>query len=172
MNKIKAIVFGWALAAALPIFAADTPATTKDSSTTKDVFISFVLDKAKAYTDKAEVAVSKAVDVVTAETPLLVQEFLCWRLWMHGIKFFLPVILLMLGLYLFFKYFNKWETDTYGNKLIQGRPTDVIISIVSGVLSLVSLAGSIVNVSHLMLFVQVLVASRVYLVEEVIKVLR
>lgn len=174
MNKIKAIIFGWALAAVLPVFAADASATTKnDASPTKDVFISFVLDKAKVYTDKAEVAVSKAVDVVTTEAPRLVQEFLRWRLWMHGISTFLPVGLLILGFYLFFKHFGKWKMDAYGNHLVEGTPANVIATVLSGVLTLASLIISIaISLDHLMRFIQVLVAPRVYLVEEVIKVLK
>lgn len=174
MNKIKAIIFGWALAAALPVFAADASTTTKnDASPTKDAFISFVLDKAKVYTDKAEVAVSKAVDVVTTEAPLLVQEFLRWRLWMHGINTFLPIAFLILGFHLFFKQFSKWKMDQYENRLVEGTPANVIATVLSGILTLASLIVSIaVSLDHFTRFIQVLVAPRVYLVEEVIKVLK
>lgn len=171
MKTIK-IIFGWALIAAFPLSSVAANTSVAKESSSKDAFISFVLDKAKTYTDKAEIAVSKAVDVVSSEAPLLVSEFLRWRVWMHGMSFFIPFVLMCCGFFMFFNFFDRWKMQPYGDALKEGEVSDVVATVVFGALFLINVIISIVSIGHLMSFVQVLVAPRVYLVEEVIKVLK
>lgn len=137
---------------------------------TRDAFLSFVLDKAKTYTDKAEVAAGKAIDLITKESPLVVAEFLTWRAWMHGLKGLFPLVVLAGGLILMNFHWGRYEFDgCYGQELIKGTQLNVAGFIVGSIGGLVSaLIFMTDGISHLLDLVQLFVAPRIYLVEQVL----
>jgi hypothetical protein len=133
----------------------------------KDAFLSFALEKAEKYSGAAEIAVNKAVDAATEEAPQLAKEFIIWRAWMHGIKALFPMALLAISIVLFLKQFPRW-TLGYGDSLSAGTPLNVIGSVVGGIGCLVGFAITCLSgLGHFLNFVQILVAPRVYVVEQV-----
>jgi len=155
--------------------AAASAAPSSKITETRDAFLAFALEKAKTYTDKAEVAVSKAVDVVGEEAPVAMKEFLIWRAWMHGIKAISPVVVLTFGLFLFFGNILKWTTTeirpgSYHSEtiLVKGTEKEVILTVLGGVLSLSGLVSfCVLSISNIMSFIQVIVAPRIYIIEQV-----
>lgn len=135
---------------------------------TRDAFLAFAFEKAKSYTDKAEMAVSKAVDAVGEEAPAAMKEFLVWRAWMHGVKGCFPLMVLCLGLFLFIKQWPLWELGGYNDDLVKGTTLNIILSIVGLISSLISTLLFLVSgAGHIMSFIQVTVAPRVYIIEQV-----
>lgn len=165
------LLFSTALnAAQIRVKAGEAAAVKVD---TKDAFLAFVLEKAQTYTDKAETAISKAVDVVTAETPQLVREFLIWRMWMHGIKGIFPLVLGVLFFVLFYKQYHNWGMDQHHAYFVKGNELNVVFTIVGGIgASTSALIFACHGISQLMNFVQILIAPRVYVVEQVIGLLK
>ena len=137
---------------------------------TRDAFLAFARDKAKTYTDKAEVAAGKAIDLIAKESPLAVAEFLRWRAWMHGLKGLFPLALLAGGLLLMNFHWGRYEFGGYyGNQLKKGTELNVAGFVIGAVGSLVAgISFTIAGFSHLLNLTQLLVAPRIYLIEQVL----
>lgn len=174
-NPIRLFVACLSLAFGSFTYAADAapnPETTAKPAETvkrdyKDAFLAFALEKAEKYSGTAEQVVSKAVDTATKEAPLLAREFIIWRAWMHAIKGVFPIVLFTVFLTLFCKQWGKWQDDGYGN-LKKGTTGNVIATVVGGIGSGVTGVASVICADHILSFVQVLVAPRVYMVEQVL----
>ena len=157
-------------AATTPAVTAPAAAPQKSSppslSQTRDAFLAFALDKAKGYTDKAEIAVSKAVDVVSQEAPLAAAEFLRWRAWMHAIKGLTPLLLGIIGIVVFCWQWGKWKA--HGDYLTSGTMGNVVATTAGGIVSLISgVVFLAAGAGHVLSFVQISVAPRVYMIEQV-----
>ena len=80
---------------------------------TRDAFLSFTLDKAKDYTGKAEAVINKAIDATEREAPLLIKEYLHWKLAYNLTYGLLPLFALIACVILFIKQWPKWKVSYY-----------------------------------------------------------
>lgn len=146
-----------ALALPVAITAEDKPKSTKEEA------MSFILDKAKEYTEKGEAAISKAVDLAMKETPKIVREFLAWRFWKHLIYGFVPIAVLasclIVGVILI------WIAEKFDLEELAFIPIS-ILSVIALISLLVFFADGIAN---LMSALQIHMAPRIYLIEEAAK---
>ena len=129
-------------------------AETIKKVSTSDQFLSFVLSKAEKYSEKAEEGIGKAVDAIATETPKVIEEFLIWRAWKHGMIGFgcLGLFFLINGVGLYLCYRNDcWEMSMF--------------------LTL-TLFLLIPICEHILNFIQVIVAPRVYIIEQAINLIK
>lgn len=167
MKTIKNIIFLIGLLISVPLMATQTSPVDKEVTTQtnkidyKDAFLSFALEKAKTYSDKAEVAVGKAVDYTVKEAPEVAKEYLTWRAWYHGLHFLFPVLGSIILAIVFLLCFRKatWDND--------GPSVYDILTIVTGVSNIFMFTAVCLNIDHLYSFVQINVAPRVYMIEQV-----
>lgn len=120
-----------------------------------------LVSKAKSYGGKIEDGLSKAVDYGMTEIPIVVTEFLKWRLWRHGIYAFIPgaaVLAAIIAAIVLIGRANKdrWNSDG--------------LCMITAIWSAATLVGGSVIVwnivmPNLMSFIQILVAPRIYLLE-------
>jgi hypothetical protein len=123
-------------------------------ATTSEQFLSFVLQKAEKYSESVETGVSKAVDVIVEESPKVVEEFLVWRAWKAGFIGFgcLGIVIFGGGGLLFF----FWRTDFW-----EASPI-LIFFIFPAVFACV----------YILEFIQIMVAPRVYIIEQAIQLVK
>lgn len=148
-NLIKSIII--MILIALPIFAAEE---RKDTPSTKDAFMSLVLEKAKLYSDKAESAISKSVDVVIEQAPIVAKEYLEWNYFKAAVNTLFCLFVVTLGFILSYCFFYKWTIDGFGEYIIGG-----ILFFASVLFIAIPLKESILEM------VKIKVAPRVYLIE-------
>ena len=141
----------------------------KDDSKTDpktDQVMGFILKKAEQYSDKAEEALAKGVDFAMKEIPLVVEEFLKWRAWEHGIRFaiatcfWLPLLILAASL-AWHSFFRSKDENAIVGCLMAALACGVIGS-----------AVFFANVSDAFNLVKIKVAPRVYLIEESAKLIK
>ena len=185
MNILRSLILAALLS--VPLFAADvqpanaTPAapvavTVAKSNPpawaeTRDAFLSFALDKAKSYTGTAEQIATKAVDTAVAEAGPTAIEFLKWRAWMHGIKAFTCILIFGIGLTLFCVQWRYWALGGYcGEQLVKGTAGNVVATVIGGVVALISFLTFFASSPYgdLLSFVQIMVAPRIYMIEQVL----
>lgn len=169
LSAILAFAIVSFLSSPLSSFAADsatkkTKANTVAKPEASDAFMKFLLSKAEKYSDKAESAVSKAVDIAMEEAPALAKEFLAWRAWKHGLYFAAINLLLISGIFLTYK----------GVKSIQADEEVAPALIVPGVcLSLFGITFfAVEGMSNLLSLVQIHVAPRIYLIEQAVNLVK
>ncbi len=164
------------LAFCLPLFAAEpekaaTPppvAPPAAKASYSDAFLGFALEKAKLYSGTIEETIGKGVDLAAKELPETMRQFLVWRAWSHGIKAFVPPIFLALFIALQLWQWPRFEFY-YRERLVKGTELNVIASIVAWVGIVASGITSItVSAPNLMALVQLWVAPRIYVIEQVI----
>lgn len=149
-------------------FAANAEKTERPTVSTKDQFLQFLADKAMTYTDKVEDAIGASIDFAKKEAEPTMREFLVWRAWKHGMTFGIPFTMLFVGTILFSLNFKKGIKNlNETNPNING-----IGFILLGIISVIGLLISAANLDHLFSFVQIQVAPRIYLIEEVSKLIR
>lgn len=126
------------------------------ASAAADTLLATILEKAKTYGEKGEIALGKAVDTVSAEAPIVVKEFLVWRAWKAGLTAVGLLFPTLLGLWFAAFCKKRWSDD-------EGWEIGTIITyIVTGVYGLISF---FVIGGHVMDIIQIAVAPRIYLIE-------
>lgn len=149
-------------------FAANVEKQEKPMVSTKDQFLQFLADKAMTYTDKVEDAIGASIDFAKKEAEPTMREFLVWRSWKHGMTFGFPFLGLVFGFFLV--VFNwkganldpdKYNFNTQGGLVWLGT----ILIFIFGLISFIVL-------EDLFSFIQIQVAPRIYLIEEVSKLIR
>lgn len=175
--KIKhSLVFAALLGFAVIGFAQETSAgpieTPKEEKWKKlshsDRALTFIMDKVEKYSEKAETAIGKAVDVAMQEARPLMEEFLLWRAVQNGFKFALPFSFFLFFIILLFSTaqkgisnFDDRELNKYGFGFVVGCAGSII-----------SLLITLFHTSNLLTFIQIQVAPRVYLLEEVMRLMK
>jgi len=135
-----------------PAFAGEPVESNAKSS--KDAFLSFVLTKAEKYSGSMEVAVSKAMD----EAPIVAKEFLVWRTWEHGmflaISWALAFVLVVTGIILA-------KEESKDTRLGSLALFFCVVIIPFGI-----------GVEQLFYLIQIQVAPRIYIIEEISKMIK
>lgn len=140
---------------------ADEPKTepTK-TTTTKDAFLSFALEKAQQYTAKGEEVMGKTVDMAMKEAPELAKEYLTWKFWYHSIHFGFGLIALgIIAIYLYGLYIgyrNNWDGDNYTMWMMFGSIVAFMALFVFGF-----------SIGDLMAAIQIKIAPRIYILESI-----
>lgn len=136
----------------------------------KDAFLKFALDKAEKYSDKAEQTVVKTVDIAMKEAPELAREFLVWRAWKNGLTFLTYLIMpFILGI-ICFKLV----------KTAQNAPSEsgvefvsVLCAAIFGIWTILMILVLLIDgLSALMDLIQILVAPRIYIIEQLTNMLK
>ena len=136
-------------------------AEEKKKETVQDQFLGLVVEKAKKYSDAAENGIGKAVDLVKAEAPELLQEFMRWRMFKHAFAT-LMLIPLAISMYYGWRFAFKFNDDSAGfGTLIMGC---------------YSMGSCVVLVfwmlPNMMGFFQILIAPRIYIIEQAAALLK
>jgi hypothetical protein len=156
----------------LPAFAQNPEqpkVEVKQVSHTKEEFLSFILEKAKDYTEKGEQAIGKAVDAVTSETPDIMRQFIVWRACMHGIKFFAALIVIGIIIVTYYKVVRfLWRQEGYDAEM--GAPMFAVLGGGAGLAGIIIMGTVFIN--NLLPFVQCLVAPKIYIIEQVINLVQ
>jgi hypothetical protein len=142
--------------------------TAEAKPTRTDEFMDFMLGKAKTYTEKGEAALSKTVDFALKEAEPTVKEFLVWRFWQHTIYFLIPMSIAVIALIT--SIWNGKKSATIN----QAYRTDAreVVCFISAVVALVAILFTGACVHHLMSALQIHLAPRVYLIEELGKLIK
>lgn len=177
MNKlIKSILF--MVISATVVFATESAPTdsaakpvaptevtaTESSSKLSDAsadFLRFALAKAEKYSGKVEDAIGKGVDLAVQEAPETARQWITWRAWYHGLRFSIPFLLLFVCGISFAVSLKRSDFDN-GNVWS-------FITVFSGVIGGFSLLAAIFNFDNLFSLIQIWVAPRIYMIEELIK---
>jgi hypothetical protein len=125
----------------------------------KEVFMSFVLDKAKSYSGTMENSIAKAVDKVQEEAPIVMKEFLAWRLFRASL-FAAIAFAFIIGLVILSVTCFKWAKED--DSLIFPALLCLVISVIP----------FLVFIDHILQAVQIYIAPRVYLIEQAINLLK
>ncbi len=173
MNRLLSLLL--ALVMAAPLCAADTPpaapvapAVAKTESY-RDAFLSFALEKAKTYSGAVEEAVAKGVDVASKELPETLTQWLKWRAWYNGVCAFVPPLFLIAFVLLQVWVWPLFEFG-YRKCLTRGNELHVATSIAAWVGIAAGLCFTlIVSVSSFFDLIQIWVAPRIYVIEQVIQ---
>lgn len=157
MKTLKAFVMSLAIAASA--FAADAAPKNKEENLKE-----FVLEKAKAYTEKAEMGVNGFVSFVEKEAPVVASEFLQFRFFKHsfaaGSATALMAVLTTLLAYMLLNEKVKEALDG-GNYFV------AFICFVG-----VVLIFSLTAYENIVSAVQIKIAPRVYLLENLAKLVK
>lgn len=161
-------ILGLLLATFSYTFGAETKVESDSKSDIQNRFLELVYDKAVKYTEKGELALEKAVELVANETPILMQEFLAYRFFYHTITFSGVLVFIIVSFFVVLFLWWKWaktEYDEYSN----WAPA----AIICGVIVLVGGAIAIKqNSHHLMSAVQIKVAPRIYIIEQTVELFK
>lgn len=148
------------------------PDTTDWSA--KDAFLHFVLSKAELYSGKVEDAVGKAVDVAGREAPKLVKEYLDWKLWEYGLDVAMWAVCVGLGVwaarFCYRKMLNASGDAKEGWTI--GMVASLVVTILGGLVSFIGPEGSRGIFGDLLSFIQILVAPRIYVIEQVLHAIK
>lgn len=130
-----------------------------------DAFLGLALEKTKLYSGKVEDAIGKAVDVTQKEAPELMREFIVWRTWKHALAAMWPISFLLIGIVSAILGFNTkkgWGYDC---------PSQWAIMTAAGFIMLFFclISGGYREIEKL---VQVTVAPRIYIAEEVMSLIK
>lgn len=127
----------------------------------------FMLDKAKAYTGKTEDAVGWVVDKIQTEAPETIRQFLLWRQWMHGIYYFLPFTLGVIAVAAFFFCLkrSKWGYAGPDNAYAAWATFAGCVAVIWIIITLTS-------THELLSLIQIKVAPRIYLIEQLTQLLK
>ena len=149
--------------------------STKESSvaveavkkvSTSDQFLSFVLSKAEKYSEKGEEAIGKAVDLVMEESKPLAREFIVWRAWKHGMSFVIPLSFAFIaGVSLTYCLYRS-KADGFTSDM------HITFTVISGFCTFFGGLFTMMNVNELFNFIQVIVAPRVYIIEQAINLIK
>lgn len=149
--------------------AAKTEAPSKTSeqlAQTGNDFLRFALTKAEKYSGKIEDAVGSGVDLAMKEAPETARQFLTWHFYMHLIKGLTPLVLGVASL-VFFTLGIKWADWNGLGFWCWSAIIGAIFSFICLLAFLCSPPNVISGLDHLMACVQIHVAPRIYLIEQV-----
>lgn len=181
-SKILALILS-ALLFAAPVLAAE-PAESKPTAVETaasaapgkinytDAFLGLALEKAKLYSGKAEDAIGKGVDIAMEEAKPTAVEFLRWRAWSHGIKTLFPPLFLGMFIALQLWQWPRFEFS-YNERLIKGTELNVVASVVAWVgIATCSIGTLVFSIPNFMSLIQLWVAPRIYVIEQVIELMK
>jgi hypothetical protein len=135
----------------------------KKTESTKDEFLRFALEKARQYTGAAENAVSSAVDMAQREAPELAKEWIRWRTWYHALCFAPGLLGLGVSLWFVRLFFKKGGFEDFDS---------FPIGMTALILSMLSLMTMVAWGPHILKFVLVTVAPRIYIAEQLIEIIK
>jgi hypothetical protein len=169
-------------------------------SASNNPLMQLLAEKARSYSDKAEVAVGKAIDTVQAEAPGLVKEFLGWRIAQHLFYIGIPIVIFLSGLVIWKisknkgvamaldRYYNaddlkKLDKDQYAEaqkKSWKRYDLDNFTDHLPGVTyvgsAIVMLCAGIATIImasfNLLPILQIILAPRIYIFEQAVQFLR
>lgn len=182
MKSIRFLLISLVLCMGLPAIAEDVKNPTPEKPVAalvekskidyKDALMSFVMKKAEKYSEAGEVAVEKGVDLAMKEAPILVEEYIKWRAFYHAMRFLIPLSIALGWLYFMAKGIKNantkgWENERK-NDLSGYGAVGVIAILIQAILSIVVLA----HLGQLFSFTQIMVAPRVYILEQAIQLLK
>lgn len=135
----------------------------------KDAFLSLVLRKAEKYSDKAEVAIGKAVDIASEEAPILLKEYIGWKLAASISYIALPFIFatvfwILLGVC---KGKAQWTRD---ESPANASAFFVCVGWIGGIVS--SIAFIITTIVNTATILQLIIAPRVYIIQQAIDLIK
>lgn len=176
MTIIRTLLFA-ALIGLAPTIRAEAPVAPETTQTTpakpsvQDEFLRFVLTKAESYSGKVEDAVGKAIDVAQVEAPETVRQFLVWRAWKHAVNAVAPLLFFGLGAGVIWFLRRGWiKAEKQGDDYtgwVMGTVMSSVATFVAGVPMVAT-----VLIPNLLSFIQIQVAPRIYLLEEVAKLIK
>ena len=135
----------------------------------KDAFLSLVLRKAEKYSDKAEVAIGKAVDIASEEAPILLKEYIGWKLAASISYIVLPFLFAVFFWILLAVCKGKaeWSRD---DSPANASAFFVCASWVGGIVSSIAfIVATIVNTATIL---QLIITPRVYIIEQAIELIK
>lgn len=151
--------------------AANVEKRENPAVSTKDQFLQFLADKAMTYTDKVEDAIGASIDFAKQEAEPTMREFLVWRSWKHGVTAATPMFFIGCGLFGIWFFRRGWVNAKKNNEEMDGWIICFVITLV-----LTFIVGGItcaeVILPNTLSFIQIQVAPRIYLIEEVSKLIR
>lgn len=125
----------------------------------KEEALSLIIDKARQYSEAGEMAVGKAIDLAQQEAPEVIKEYLTWKFieaaWIPACMLFVAACLA--GVF-FYCFKQEYKYD--------GHHISMVFSVTFGIMALIVFACNIMKP------VQIAVAPRVYLMDQVISVLK
>jgi hypothetical protein len=147
---------------------AETPAKVSPT----DALLELVVEKARLYSDKGEMVISKGVDFVMAQAEPTVKEFITWRIISHTIDA-LPSIAFCVISGMSLLVFNFiWPRDLWGSDF----PTRwCVVCVISVIFFIIGFFGVFVGpperggtsaITDLKLAAQAYYAPRVYIIEQ------
>ncbi len=173
MKAIKQLIVVIMIAIAFPAFAADEPAKTETKieakTDYKDAFLQLALEKSKLYSGKMEDAIGQGVEMAKKEVPELAKEWITWRFYYHLINACVPLVclIMVMGWIVYWYKVNvkaRWDDEP--------SHAIFIVSAIFGSAIFIGLSISIFSEDHLSKLIQIKVAPRIYMIEEVSKLIR
>jgi len=133
----------------------------------QDAFLSFTLEKVKKYSEVGEQAIEKAIDSASKEAPILCEEYLRWNFWKNILKFLAPMcgFFIFGGIYIFIGQKINWNLDDHH---FFGGIAVIISAIVSCFFFLITLF----SFDCLLTAIQIHIAPRVFLLEQVMNLVK
>ena len=176
------------LLSSVSLFGAEAAAETKiPTRDYKEAFLELALEKTKKYSDAAEGAVTKAVDVAQKEAPELAEQFLLWRFWHSGSVLGINTLVILIFLVIAQVAIRSWRRarDAFvarssdktwarqGYTLDDhvGGPVSVVSYVCASITSIVLLANMFGN-GHLLTMIQIKIAPKIYLAEQLLALVR
>lgn len=159
-NKFKSILI---LVSLLGMFAQPVLATEKATEVSKapvsQEFLGWLFGKTKEYTGKVEEAIPAVVDATMKESKEVVKGFLLWRAFKHGMNafgLFVIIGVIVYGIYRLGKTIIKEDSGENFGVLLACFITGLFIIVPTGLRFIENFYN----------FIQVLLAPRVYLIEQ------
>ncbi len=127
----------------------------------KDEFLSFITEKARQYSDKAEAGLGKAYELAKQEAPELLKEFIRWRICYHSIQTLFGMGLVV-GCFFLWKWRIKHSEHTETRSLMP--PVFVSVMVLTGWLCFYTVQA--------LSLVQIIVSPRIYIIEQAANLLK
>ena len=137
-------------------------------------FAELVLEKMRKYSAAGENAVSKAIDEIQEQTPIIIKEYLHWHLAQNLFYVVLTDVSFIFLVVMFCKTFPKW-LSSLTETTNPHKTTDVDVKqfkygasgILSGIFSAVVLWIILAHLEWYLDSIKIMIAPRVYLIEQV-----
>ena len=182
MKSIRFLLISLVLCMGLPAIAEDVKNPTPEKPVAalvekskidyKDALMSFVMKKAEKYSEAGEVTVEKGVDLAMKEAPILVEEYIKWRAFYHAMRFLIPLSIALGWIYFMMKFIKLANTKGWENEYRNEPSGYGCLGGVSIFIQLVLFIVTLCHTDHLFLFVQTMIAPRVYILEQAIQLLK
>lgn len=166
MKKLIVILL---LAFALPAFAAEETKQEPAKTDYKDAFLKLALEKSKLYSGKVEDAIGQGVEMAKKEVPELAKEWITWRFYYHLWFVIMPIIVILVSVLVFGFCFYKSGKEGYGES---GWGVLTIVTGFCGAIAIIMACAHLCCEDHVIKLIQINTAPRIYMIEEVAKLIR